>query len=628
MFRCISLLSKNGIANEGRQLYASWRNAIGQVYTAAERRYIASTSSHEGSEHYMLEHGSKYTEKKVRKIPTVRGADIMRDPKLTKSTGFTMQERQILGIHGLLPPTINTQELQMQRVMDEVRQNKSDLQRYIQLCALQTRNEKLFFRCLMEHTDELMPIVYTPTVGEACQEYGVIFRDPRGLFITIHDLGHVRSVVANWPGNKVKAVVMTDGERILGLGDLGCNGMGIPIGKLALYTACAGVNPNACLPIMVDVGTNNEKLLNDPMYIGLRQKREKSEKYDQLIDELICALRERYGQNTLIQFEDFGNHNAFRFLEHYRDKICTFNDDIQGTAAVCVAGILASLHVSKMKLSEHKFMFLGAGEAAIGIAKLLLLAMEKEGISEEEAASRIWMLDSRGLVVKDRPSGGISEEKALFAHEYEHIADFETAVKRIKPTAIIGVAAVPGAFTESIVREMAANNERPIIFALSNPTSKSECTAEQAYNWTSGSCLFASGSPFDPVYLSGGRKFIPGQGNNAYIFPGLALGVISSCPRHISDQMFLTAAQALANQVTAEDLKFGRLYPPLSNIQEVSFNIACQVSKCAYDQNLATFLPQPQSIEELVRSNVYDPRYESYIPQTFEYPNLEQGSTT
>eukprot|EP00795_Rhopilema_esculentum_P017833 gene17833-9538_t len=579
------------------------------------------------AEHFILDHPGD-NHKKVRKIPTVRGADIMRDPRLTKSTGFTIEERQILGIHGLLPPAVNTQELQMQRVMDEIRSNKTDMQRYIQLCALQARNERLFYRCLMEHTDELMPIVYTPTVGQACQEYGMIFRDPRGLFVTIHDLGNIRSIVANWPVSNVKAIVMTDGERILGLGDLGCNGMGIPIGKLSLYTACAGIDPSICLPIMIDVGTNNEKLLKDPMYIGLRQKREQSEKYDQLIDELIEALRERFGQSTLIQFEDFGNHNAFRFLEHYRSKICTFNDDIQGTAAVCVAGILASLQVTNSKLSEHTFMFLGAGEAAIGIANLLILAMEKEGTSKSDAAKKVWMLDSRGLVVKDRPTGGITEQKVPFAHEYEHITDFGEAVKRIKPTSIIGVAAVPGAFTETIVKDMAAFNKRPLIFALSNPTSMSECTAEQAYNWTEGRCLFASGSPFDPVSLADGRRFIPGQGNNAYIFPGLALGVISSATRHMTEEMFLTAAQALADQVTEDDLKFGRLYPALSKIQQVSFNIACKVAKCAYEQQLATVLPEPEDITTLVQNNVYDPRYDSYIPQTFSYPSVGQYMPT
>lgn len=546
----------------------------------------------------------------------------MRDPKLAKSTAFTIEERQVLGIHGLLPPAVNTQELQMQRVMNEIRGNKTDLQRYIQLCALQARNERLFYRCLMEYTDELMPIVYTPTVGQACQEYGMIFRDPRGLFICIHDLGHVRHVIANWPIHDVKAVVMTDGERILGLGDLGCNGMGIPIGKLSLYTACAGINPSSCLPIMIDVGTNNEKLLADPMYIGLRQKRDNSEKYDQLIDELITALRERFGPNTLIQFEDFGNHNAFRFLEKYRSKICTFNDDIQGTAAVCVAGILASLSASKKKLSEHKFLFQGAGEAAIGIANLLILAMEKEGISRQEATKRVWMVDSRGLIVKDRPTGGINHEKAQFAQEHEYIESLEDTVKSIKPTAIIGVAAIPGAFTESIVKDMASFNDQPIIFALSNPTSKSECTAEQAYSWTQGRCLFASGSPFDPVTLPDGRHFVPGQGNNSYIFPGVALGVIASVPRHITEEMFLTAAQALAGQVTAEDLEMGRLYPSLSKIQEVSFNIACQVAQCAFDQNLATVCLETGDLEALVRKHVYDPRYESYIPQTFEYPSV------
>eukprot|EP00794_Sanderia_malayensis_P000203 gene203-817_t len=584
---------------------------------------LGSRKDDEMDQHYLIDHPGP-DEKKPHKIPTIRGDDIMRNPRLTKSTAFTIEERQILGIHGLLPPAVNNQELQMKRVMEELRRSPSDLQRYIQMAALQARNERLFFRCLMEHTDELMPIVYTPTVGQACQEYGMIFREPRGLFVTVHDLGHVRDIVANWPVENVKAVVMTDGERILGLGDLGCNGLGIPIGKLALYTACAGINPSVCLPIIIDVGTNNEKLLNDPMYIGLRQKRDNSEKYDALIDELISALRNRYGRNTLIQFEDFGNHNAFRFLEKYRSKICTFNDDIQGTAAVCVAGILASLSASNMRLSDHTFMFQGAGEAAIGIAKLLILAMMKEGTSEKDATKKVWMVDSRGLLVKDRAAGGITHEKEPFAHEHDHIKDLEGAVKSVKPTALIGVAAVPGAFTETIVKDMASFNDQPIIFALSNPTSMAECTAEQAYNWTEGKCLFASGSPFDPVTLADGRYFVPGQGNNSYIFPGMALGVISSSSRNITEEMFLTAAQALADQVIDDDLKVGRLYPPLKNIQKVSFNIACKVAKSAYDQKLASNMPEPYDIEIIVRSHVYDPHYQSCIPETFSYPSVGQ----
>jgi len=558
-------------------------------------------------------------ERHVRKIPTVRGFDIMRNPKLNKSTAFTIVERQILGIHGLLPPSVDTQAVQMHRIMTELRE-KTPLQQYIMLTALLTRNERLFYSLLVEHTEELMPIVYTPTVGLACQEYGLIFRDPRGLFVTIHDLGHVRDIVANWPESHVQAVVMTDGERILGLGDLGCNGMGIPIGKLALYTACGGIHPSSCLPIIIDVGTDNEALLNDPVYIGLRQRRDRSERYDQLVDELIEALRERFGENVLIQFEDFGNQNAFRFLDRYKDTICTFNDDIQGTAAVSVAGALASLKVSGMKLSDHRFLFLGAGEAACGIAHLLKAAMMKEGLTKEQAHKHIWMHDKRGLLVKDRPCGTITAEKVSFAHEHPPIESFEESVATLKPTAIIGVSGVGGLFTEKVCKQMTEHTERPLIFALSNPTSHAECTAEQAYTWTDGKCLFASGSPFGPVTLADGRHFIPGQGNNVYIFPGIALGVIASRSTRINHDMFLASAESLADHITAEDLAEGRLYPPLTNIKEVSYDIAVRVADVAYRSGVATLMPEPESKESIVDAHLYDPKYKSYVPVTYAYP--------
>ncbi|XP_020623343.1 NADP-dependent malic enzyme-like [Orbicella faveolata] len=556
----------------------------------------------------------------VNKIPTIRGTDIMRDPRLNKGTAFTLQERQILGIHGLLPPCISTQEIQSQRMYAELHRKANDLEKYILLMALQERNESLFFKILMDHTEELMPIVYTPTVGLACQKYGMIFRRPKGLFVSIHDLGHVEDLLANWPVEDVKAIVMTDGERILGLGDLGCCGMGIPVGKLALYTVCSGIDPGVCLPVMIDVGTNNQALLDDPLYIGVPQKRVTGKAYDDLIDEFIRAATQRYGETVLIQFEDFGNHNAFRFLEKYRNKICTFNDDIQGTASVTVAGLLAALRITKNKLADHKFLFQGAGEAAIGIADLLVLAMIKEGLSLEETRRRIWLVDSRGLVVKDRAVGGLTEEKLKYAHETKHISTLAEVVKTIKPTAIIGVAAVAGAFTEDIVKAMASFNERPIIFALSNPTSKAECTAEQAYTWSNGKAVFASGSPFAPVTLPDGRHFIPGQGNNAYIFPGVALGVIACKTQHVTDEMFLLAAESLANQVESLQLEKGCLYPPLKDIRDVSFKIAVDVVKLAYTCGLATIHPEPENKQQLVQENLYSADYMSYIPHTYNWP--------
>uniref|UniRef100_A0A8C5E4Q3 Malic enzyme n=1 Tax=Gouania willdenowi TaxID=441366 RepID=A0A8C5E4Q3_GOUWI len=390
---------------------------------------------------------------------------------------FTLGERLQLGIHGLLPPCFVSQDVQLLRVLKNYDMKKDDLDRYVFLMGLQDRNEKLFYRVIMSNVERFMPIIYTPTVGLACQLYGHIFRRPRGLFITIHDRGHIAAILKNWPEINVRVVCVTDGERILGLGDLGCHGMGIPVGKLALYTACGGVPPQQCLPVTLDVGTDNEV-----------------RKLVQLILE-----QTKYGMDCLIQFEDFANINAFRMLNKYRNKFCTFNDDIQGTAAVAVAGLLAALRITKTKMCDHTIVFQGAGEAAMGIAELVTMAMEKEGLPKEEGLKKIWMVDSKGLIVKGRDQ--LTHEKERFAHEHQQMKKLEDVVRELKPTVIIGVAAVSRAFTEQIIRDMASFNERPIIFALSNPTSKAECTAEQCYTLTEGRAIFASGSPFDPVTL-------------------------------------------------------------------------------------------------------------------------------
>merc|ERR1712183_704514 len=494
------------------------------------------------------------------------------------------------------------------------------LNQYMYLVDLLDRNEKLFYKLLSENTMELMPIVYTPTVGLACQKFGLAFKKPQGLFISIHDKGHVYDVIKNWPERDVRAVVVTDGERILGLGDLGAQGMGIPVGKLALYTALAGIPPQQLLPITLDVGTNRQELLDDIDYIGVRHKRVTGAAYDEFIDEFMEAVVRRYGQNCLIQFEDFGNHNAFRFLEKYRNKYCTFNDDIQGTASVAVAGVLAALTATNTKLKDHTFLFQGAGEASIGIANLIAMAMEKrEGIPFEEGLKKIWLKDSRGLIVANRSSGGITHHKAPFAHPHEEMKELGDIVKEIKPTVLIGATAVPRVFTTEIIRDMATFNEKPVIFALSNPTSQAECTAEEAYIHSDGRAVFASGSPF-PTFTGFGRTYEPGQGNNAYIFPGASLGVICTGIHHISDSVFLSAAEGLADMVQDSDLAVGRLYPPLSALREISVKIATKVAIEAYKSGSASTYPEPEDKERFIRQQLYDYTYDNALPARYGWP--------
>ncbi|XP_053143089.1 NADP-dependent malic enzyme isoform X2 [Hemicordylus capensis] len=531
---------------------------------------------------------------------------------------FTLEERQKLNIHGLLPPCFLSQDVQVLRVLRNFERQASDLDRYILLMSLQDRNEKLFYKVLISDIERFMPIVYTPTVGLACQQYGIAFRRPRGLFITPHDCGHIATLLKSWPEPVIKAIVVTDGERILGLGDLGCYGMGIPVGKLALYTACGGMKPQECLPVMLDVGTDNEELLKDPLYIGLKHKRIRGQAYDDLLDEFMQAVTSRFGRNCLIQFEDFANANAFRLLNKYRDQYCTFNDDIQGTASVAVAGLLAALRITNNKLSDHTILFQGAGEAALGIANLIIMAMEKEGTPKDEAAQKIWMVDSKGLIVKGRAS--LTTEKKRFAHQHDEKKNLEDIVNDLKPTVLIGVAAIGGAFTKNILKDMASFNKRPIIFALSNPTSKAECSAEDCYHLTEGRGIFASGSPFNPVTLPDGRKFVPGQGNNAYVFPGVALGVVACGMKHISEEIFLTTAEVIAQLVSQEHLKEGRLYPPLSLIRDVSLKIAVKIAEQAYKDNTATFYPEPEDKEAFIQSQIYSTDYESFLTDSYTWP--------
>jgi len=532
-----------------------------------------------------------------------RGISLLRDPLLNKGTGFSQKERDALGLRGLLPATQLTIQAQAERVLTNLRRLPNDLDKYVALNALHDRNETLFFRVVCDNIDEIQPLIYTPTVGLACQKFGNIFQRPRGLFISANDRGRIARLLKNWP-YPAKLIVVTDGERILGLGDLGANGMGIPVGKLSLYSACAGVNPEVCLPVMLDVGTNNEQLLKDPYYVGLRRKRLTGKAYYDFIDEFITAARKAF-PSVLIQFEDFANHSAFQLLDKYRTQYCVFNDDIQGTAAVALAGLFSALRIKGGKLSEERLLFLGAGEAATGIADLVVTAMMAEGLSEAEARKRIWLVDSRGLVVKDRE--GLNKHKLPYAHEHAPVGDFLSAIKTLKPTAIIGVAAVGGTFTLEVLRTMAEINEQPIVFALSNPTSKAECSAEEAYRRTDGRALFACGSPYDPVTLNG-KTFVPRQGNNSYIFPGVGLGAIACGATLVTDEMFMAAARTLAGLVTDDDLKQGSLYPALPRIREVSLQIAAAVARVAYRRSLAV-QQKPKNLLAHIKGQVYEARY-------------------
>jgi malate dehydrogenase (oxaloacetate-decarboxylating)(NADP+) len=535
------------------------------------------------------------------------GIDLLHDPASNKGTAFTREERARLNLTGLLPPAVLSQEQQVEKILENVRGQHTDLERYLYLMALQDRNERLFYRVVLDHLQELMPVIYTPTVGLACQLYGHLWQRAKGLFISSEDRGHVAQVLRNWRANPVRAIVVTDGERILGLGDLGANGMGIPVGKLALYTTCAGIDPAWCLPITIDVGTSNEQLLRDPLYIGLSQPRVPQAEYDALLDEFMDSVAEVF-PDALVQFEDFANGNAFRLLHKYRERACCFNDDIQGTAAMCLAGVYASLRLLPVPtLAAQTVLFLGAGEAGIGIANLLVSAMMAEGLTVDEARGRCWFVDSQGLVVSSR--AGLAEHKRPYAHPHAPIADLATAILELKPSVLIGVSGQPQTFTQPVIEAMTAINERPVIFALSNPTSRSECTAEQAYVWSRGRAVFASGSPFPAVDYDGVR-FVPGQANNAYVFPGVALGVIASRARRVTDAMFFTAARTLAATVSDQDVSQGSLFPPLGRIREISLAIAVAVARCAYESNLASS-PRPPDLEAAARSVMYNPSYES-----------------
>jgi malate dehydrogenase (oxaloacetate-decarboxylating)(NADP+) len=525
----------------------------------------------------------------------------LHDKSLYRSIAFTRGERLRLGLQGLLPHAVATQAQLVSRVMESLARLPRDIDRYMALSSLQERNEQLFYRTVMDHIDEILPLIYTPTVGEACREFSHIAREPKGLFITPDDKGRIARIFGNWPEKDIRVIVVTDGQRILGLGDLGANGMGIPIGKLALYTACAGIPPKHCLPVMLDVGTNNKELLADVLYLGYPRKRVEGNAYFALVEEFVRAVQKKYPA-ALIQFEDFLTPNAYALLNKYRDRVLCFNDDIQGTAAVALAGVYAATRVTGWKFSDVRIMFLGAGSAATGIADLMVSAFRDEGASLDDARRHLWFVDLNGLVVKGRKD--LMPHNRPYAHDHAPLA-FVDAIDATKPHVLIGATGAPGTFTQQVVERMTAHNEHPVLFALSNPTSRAECTAEQAYAWSRGKAVFASGSPFGPVSYDG-REFHPGQGNNAYVFPGIGLGAIVSRARIIPDEFFLAAAKTLARLVTAKDIRRGSLYPPLRDIRKISLAIAVSVAETAFAMKLAR-ARRPRSLKNAIARFMYEP---------------------
>uniref|UniRef100_A0A0N4Z756 Malic enzyme n=1 Tax=Parastrongyloides trichosuri TaxID=131310 RepID=A0A0N4Z756_PARTI len=561
---------------------------------------------------------------------TCRGIDVLKNAHINKGLAFTLYERQYLGIHGLLPPAFMNIDQQVFRIMSEIRGHKTPMLKYECLMALLDRNEKLFYNILCNNIKELLPIVYTPTVGEACLNFGKYYKIPRGVYITINDnsISKINQILNNWPEKDIQAIVVTDGERILGLGDLGAYGMGIPVGKRILYTALAGIQPHQCLPVLIDVGTNNETLLKDPLYIGLRKKRIGGEEYDKLLDNFIKCCVKKYGHEVLIQFEDFGNQNAYRLLDKYKNKYTVFNDDIQGTASVVLSGLLAASRITGKRMSDQKYFFFGAGGAATGIAEMLVSQMVHEGTPLHIACDKIFMFDIGGLITKDRiPT--IDRRLIHFAKNLPSSKDLYESIASVEPNVLIGAGTVKGAFTPNIIKKMADINDRPIIFALSNPLTKCECTNEDAIKLTNGKVIFGSGSPFDPVYF-GGKYIKTSQANNAYIFPGIALAATLFKIKHISDVHFLLAAREVANCVSQKRLDNGVIYPSMEDVREISVQIALKLAETCYKDNTARLYPEPEDKELYIRSNIYSFDYTDIIYRTYDWPKEDtvQGFKT
>ena len=539
---------------------------------------------------------------------TKRGADLLHDPALNKSTAFTEAERQALGLVGLVPDTTESEDLQLKRVLLQLSHKNTDIDRYIYLVNLLDHDETLFYRTLMSDPARFLPIVYDPTIGEACLKFGHIFRGPRGMYLSIKRRGHVKEILRNWPQKDVRFICVTDGGRILGLGDLGANGMGIPIGKLQLYTAAAAVPPQILMPMYLDAGTNNEQYLADPLYLGLRERRPATEDLFSFVDEFMEAVQEVFPK-CCVHFEDWTGVDAMHLLQRYRDKYCIYNDDVQGTAGITLAGMINATKLKGTQLKDEKYLFLGAGSAGIGLANLLCSALVDQGMTLKDAQASVHMFDVNGLLESTRTD--LVDFQLPYAHPHAPTRDFVAAVESIKPTTIIGVSTIGGAFNQQVIEAMTRINERPVILALSNPTEKAECTPEQAYTWSGGKAIFAAGVQFDPVQING-KTYLSGQANNFYIFPAVAMAIYATQAKRVSDQMFIEAAKAVADQVTPELLAQGLLYPLQANILETEIKTAARVAKLVFDSGLAG-IDRPADMEALIRQHVYTPTYQKLV---------------
>ena len=539
------------------------------------------------------------------------GVDVLLEPSLNKSTAFTEGEKQLLGIVGLVPDVTESEDLQLSRVMLQLGHKTTDLDRYIYLANLLDHDETLFYRTIMSDPARFLPIVYDPTIGEVCLKFGHLYRQARGMYLSITRRGKVKEVLRNWPQKDVRFICVTDGGRILGLGDLGANGAGIPIGKLQLYTACAGVPPEYLLPMYLDAGTNNEQYLHDPLYLGLRKTRPSKEELYSFVDEFVDAVQEVFPK-CCIHFEDWTGVDAVHLLERYRDKYCIYNDDVQGTAGIVLAGMINAAKIKGTKLSDEKYLFLGAGSAGIGLANLLCSALVEEGLTLEQAQSKVYMFDINGLLESTRTD--LVDFQQVYAHKHAPTRDFVAAIESIRPTTIIGVSTIGGAFNQKVIESMSRINEQPVILALSNPTEKAECTPEQAYTWSKGKAIYASGVQFPPVQF-GGKTYLPGQANNFYIFPAIGMAIFATQASRVTDEMFIEAARAVADQVPSDLLQQGLLYPPQSNIFESEIQTAARVAKLVFDSGLARVSAPVTDMVSFIRQHAYTPEYKQVVAQ-------------